>query len=148
MVHPARSRRQHSLARPLPVQMAYHDRLRFATDDALRIGRLHTHLPGWEEANVAFMRSGGYSLSSRISDVQVRARVPGHRGHGHAARLAGRVWPWLAIAPLPPSQLSRRISLTHMHEHTCSCTRSRTHTATLAGASAGGVGPAGQDPGP
>lgn len=39
--------------------MAYHDKKRFATDDAMRIGRLHTHLPGWTDANVQFMRSGG-----------------------------------------------------------------------------------------
>jgi pimeloyl-ACP methyl ester carboxylesterase len=40
-----------------------------ATPDAMRVGRLHTHLPGWADANVAFMRSGGYSISARIADV-------------------------------------------------------------------------------
>jgi pimeloyl-ACP methyl ester carboxylesterase len=50
-------------------KMAYHDP-KFATEDAMRVGRLHTHMPGWSDANIAFMRSGGYSISSRIKDVQ------------------------------------------------------------------------------
>jgi hypothetical protein len=48
--------------------MAYHDQA-FATPDAMRVGRLHTHLPGWADANIAFMRSGGYRISSRIPQV-------------------------------------------------------------------------------
>lgn len=32
--------------RSLANQMAYHDKERLATEDAMRIGRLHTHLPG------------------------------------------------------------------------------------------------------
>lgn len=48
--------------------MAYHDPS-FATPDAMRVGRLHTHMPGWSDANIAFMRSGGYSISSRIPEV-------------------------------------------------------------------------------
>lgn len=31
--------------------------------------RLHTHLPGWEEANVAFMASGGYSLANDVKKL-------------------------------------------------------------------------------
>lgn len=42
---------------------AYYDKPTYATKDAVRVGRLHTFLPGWMEANVAFMRSGGYSVS-------------------------------------------------------------------------------------
>lgn len=51
------------------LQMAYFDKKRYATDDAMRVGRLHTFLPGWTDANVAFMRSGGYAISARIKDV-------------------------------------------------------------------------------
>ncbi|KAK9908285.1 hypothetical protein WJX75_005460 [Coccomyxa subellipsoidea] len=47
--------------RGLANQMAYHDKERLATDDALRIGRLHTFLPGWTNSNIAFMKSGGYT---------------------------------------------------------------------------------------
>lgn len=60
--------------RQMANQMAYHDK-RYATDDAMRIGRLHTHLPGWTDANVAFMRSGGYAVSTRLSDVKVPTLV-------------------------------------------------------------------------
>lgn len=49
--------------------MAYHDPS-CATPDAMRVGRLHTHMDGWTDANIAFMRSGGYSISSRIQEVQ------------------------------------------------------------------------------
>jgi pimeloyl-ACP methyl ester carboxylesterase len=49
--------------------MAYHDPS-FATQDAMRVGRLHTHMPGWTDANIAFMRSGGYSISTKIPNVQ------------------------------------------------------------------------------
>lgn len=50
--------------------MAYYDKERCATDDAMLVGRLHTHLPGWVEANVAFIRSGGYALSTHIKDIR------------------------------------------------------------------------------
>jgi pimeloyl-ACP methyl ester carboxylesterase len=52
------------------MQMAYYDKKRYATDDAMRVARLHTFLPGWTDANVAFMRSGGYAISARIKDVR------------------------------------------------------------------------------
>lgn len=43
-------------------QMAYFDKARFATRDALLIGRLHTHMPLWAEANLRFIQSGGYTV--------------------------------------------------------------------------------------
>ncbi|KAF8068210.1 zinc finger CCCH domain-containing protein 56 [Scenedesmus sp. PABB004] len=55
-------------------KMAYHDPC-LATPDAMRVGRLHTHAPGWTDANVAFMRSGGYALSARIPEVTQPALV-------------------------------------------------------------------------
>lgn len=61
--------------RQMANQMAYHDKARYATDDAMRIGRLHTHLPGWTDANVQFMRSGGYAVSERISEVKLPTLV-------------------------------------------------------------------------
>jgi pimeloyl-ACP methyl ester carboxylesterase len=36
----------------------------------MRVGRLHTHAPGWSDANIAWMRSGGYAISARIPEVQ------------------------------------------------------------------------------
>ena len=54
--------------------MAYHDVKTFATDDAMRIGRLHTFMPGWLEAKVAFIQSGGYvGIAER---VRIYAALP------------------------------------------------------------------------
>ena len=41
----------------------------------MRVGRLHTHLPGWEEGNVAFMASGGYSLGPEAVRAVACART-------------------------------------------------------------------------
>lgn len=56
--------------RQMANKMAYYNKEKYATDDAMRIGRLHTHLPGWTEANVAFMQSGGYSVSKKLQNVK------------------------------------------------------------------------------
>ncbi|PSC68832.1 hypothetical protein C2E20_7602 [Micractinium conductrix] len=61
--------------RQMANKMAYFDKERYATDDAMRIGRLHTHLPGWEDANVAFMQSGGYAVSARIPTLRLPTLV-------------------------------------------------------------------------
>ena len=55
--------------------MAYHNKKLYHTEDAVRVGRLHTHLPGWTNANVAFMQSGGYAVSNLIKDVQLPTLV-------------------------------------------------------------------------
>ena len=55
--------------RQMANKMAYFDKVKYATDDAMRIGRLHTHAPGWSQANVAFMQSGGYAVSSKVGMV-------------------------------------------------------------------------------
>eukprot|EP00873_Tetraselmis_striata_P045818 jgi/Tetstr1/466082/TSEL_010668.t2 len=51
-------------------KMAYFNKELYATDDACKIGRLHTFLPGWADANCAFMQSGGYSILDKIPKVQ------------------------------------------------------------------------------
>lgn len=48
--------------------MAYHDKA-FATKDAMRTGRLHTYMPSWADANIAFIRGGGYRITSDIPSV-------------------------------------------------------------------------------
>eukprot|EP01026_Neomeris_dumetosa_P066121 TRINITY_DN637_c1_g1_i2.p2 TRINITY_DN637_c1_g1~~TRINITY_DN637_c1_g1_i2.p2 ORF type:complete len:179 (-),score=21.88 TRINITY_DN637_c1_g1_i2:154-690(-) len=50
-------------------KMAYHNTEQFASLDALNVGRLHTYIPTWEEANYAYMKSGGYSLSTQIPKI-------------------------------------------------------------------------------
>ncbi|KAJ9528549.1 hypothetical protein QJQ45_020465 [Haematococcus lacustris] len=53
------------------LQLAYYDKATWATDDAWRVGRLNTFLPGWFEANVAFIQSGGYFMpEQRIQQIQ------------------------------------------------------------------------------
>ena len=52
-------------------QMSYFDKEQFATDDALRIGRLHCTRDGWEDALLSFMMSGGFSPSQKVSQVTV-----------------------------------------------------------------------------
>jgi pimeloyl-ACP methyl ester carboxylesterase len=61
--------------RQMANKMAYYDKKRYATDDAMKIGRLHTHLDGWTDANVAFMQSGGYSVSNKLKDITLPCLV-------------------------------------------------------------------------
>ena len=61
--------------REMANQMAYFDKKTFATNDALKVGRLHTHMQGWVDANVAFMRSGGYAVSGKVGEVAVPTLV-------------------------------------------------------------------------
>lgn len=44
-------------------RLAVFDKARYATEDALRVGRLHCLTERWAEASLAFLRSGGYSVS-------------------------------------------------------------------------------------
>lgn len=43
--------------------------------DAMRVGRLHTLMPGWADATVSFMLSGGYNVAASISQVQQETLV-------------------------------------------------------------------------
>ena len=56
--------------REMANQMSYHDTETFATDDAVRVGQLHCNADNWMEDNKAWMMSGGYSLSERVSGVR------------------------------------------------------------------------------
>jgi len=80
--------------------MAYHNKQRFSTDDAMRVGRLHTHLPGWTDANVAFMRSGGYAVSQRIGEVALPTLVVWGR-NDEILRCTGEERKAAAGVPLP-----------------------------------------------
>lgn len=48
-------------------QMSYFDKETYATDDALKIGRLHCLRPGWEDALLGYMLSNGFSPSKKVS---------------------------------------------------------------------------------
>lgn len=49
--------------------LAFYD-TQFATEDNMRVGRLHTLMPAWEDSMVSFMRSGGYNVADRIKEVK------------------------------------------------------------------------------
>ena len=49
--------------------IAYKDK-KFATFDAMRVGRLHCYLPTWEDASVSFLLSGGFSPSEKVRNVK------------------------------------------------------------------------------
>jgi pimeloyl-ACP methyl ester carboxylesterase len=61
--------------RSLANALAYADKLRFATEDAIRVGRLHTHLPDWSRSTRTFMDSGGYTVRARIPQVRALTMV-------------------------------------------------------------------------
>lgn len=52
-------------------RMAYFDKDRYATDDAIRVGKLHLEMDGWESASLDFLNSGGYILSAQVRRVNV-----------------------------------------------------------------------------
>ena len=56
--------------RSLANRLSYHDKEKFATEDALLIGRLHTRREGWKDALVSFMRSGGFSPSGKVGRIK------------------------------------------------------------------------------
>ncbi|KAL7543037.1 hypothetical protein ACHAWF_007307 [Thalassiosira exigua] len=56
-------------------QMSYYDKEAFATDDALKVGRLHTLREGWEEGMMSFMKSGGFRPKKKVSQIDVPTLV-------------------------------------------------------------------------
>eukprot|EP00958_Prasinococcus_capsulatus_P001786 scaffold156_cov308-Prasinococcus_capsulatus_cf.AAC.26 len=50
--------------------MAYYDTESYGTEDALKIGRLHCMVDGWQESIVRWMQSGGYTVRPLIPDVR------------------------------------------------------------------------------
>ena len=50
-------------------KIAYANPDKFGTEDAMRIGRLHTLTGGWEDAMIGFMNSGGYKLSTKVASL-------------------------------------------------------------------------------
>lgn len=56
-------------------QMSYFDKETYATEEAVVIGRLHCTRDGWSEAMVSFMKSGGFSPSSKVPTIDVPSLV-------------------------------------------------------------------------
>mmetsp|Transcript_13100 Transcript_13100/g.19987 ORF Transcript_13100/g.19987 Transcript_13100/m.19987 type:complete len:353 (+) Transcript_13100:159-1217(+) len=56
-------------------QMSYFDKETFATEDALRVGRLHCLREGWSDALVSFMQSGGFTPSTKVPQIDVPSLI-------------------------------------------------------------------------
>lgn len=56
-------------------QMSYFDKEKFATDEAVTIGRLHCLRDGWSDALVNFMLSGGFSPSQKVATIEAPSLV-------------------------------------------------------------------------
>ena len=56
-------------------QLSYDNPTKYATDDALKISRIHTLRTGWDDALVSFMQSGGFAPSTKVSQVKVPTLV-------------------------------------------------------------------------
>ena len=50
-------------------QMSYYNKAIFATEDAVKVGRLHTLRDGWDEGMLSFMSSGGFRPMTRVSSI-------------------------------------------------------------------------------
>lgn len=57
--------------RRMANDMSYFDAERFATEDAMLVGRLHTLKDKWEEAAVDFMLSGGFAPAEKVKTIRV-----------------------------------------------------------------------------
>jgi len=55
--------------RQLANELSYFDKPRFATEDAMLIGRLPVLCPGWEDSNLDYMSTGGFSPSALVPKV-------------------------------------------------------------------------------
>mmetsp|Transcript_14344 Transcript_14344/g.28645 ORF Transcript_14344/g.28645 Transcript_14344/m.28645 type:complete len:401 (+) Transcript_14344:130-1332(+) len=53
-------------------KMSYADPDTFATEDALRVGRVHCVREGWDAAMVSFMKSGGFAPSAAVEKLADR----------------------------------------------------------------------------
>lgn len=50
-------------------KMSYNDVETYATEDALKVGRLHCLRDGWDDALLSFMLSGGFSPSAKVPQI-------------------------------------------------------------------------------
>ncbi|CAN0471014.1 unnamed protein product [Ectocarpus sp. 12 AP-2014] len=60
--------------RSLANQMSYTDKS-LATEDAVRVGRLHTMCDGWADASLQYMSSGGFAVSTKVPSINQETLV-------------------------------------------------------------------------
>ena len=56
-------------------KMSYFDVETYATDDALKVGRLHCLRDGWEDGMLSFMQSGGFRPMEKVSKIDVPSLI-------------------------------------------------------------------------
>lgn len=56
-------------------QMSYYNPETYATEDALKVGRLHCLREGWEDGMLSFMQSGGFRPKEKVSQIDVPSLV-------------------------------------------------------------------------
>ena len=56
-------------------QMSYFDPESYATDDAMKISRLHCIRDGWEDGMLSFMQSGGFKPKERVAQISVPSLI-------------------------------------------------------------------------
>lgn len=68
--------------RNLANWLSYSDPQTFATDDAMRIGRLSVLTEGWADSTVDYMLSGGIAVSERVREIKLPTLCVLGRGDG------------------------------------------------------------------
>lgn len=83
-------------------QMSYHNPETYATEDALKVGRLHCLREGWEDGMLSFMQSGGFRPKEKVSQINVPSLVLWGRQDGI---LEGKEFAQKFIDTMPDAQL-------------------------------------------
>ncbi len=83
-------------------QMSYYAPETYATEDALKVGRLHCLRDGWEDGMLSFMQSGGFRPKEKVSKIDVPSLVLWGRQDGI---LEGKEFAQKFIDTMPNAEL-------------------------------------------
>jgi len=83
-------------------QMSYYNPETYATEDALKVGRLHCLRDGWEDGMLSFMQSGGFRPKEKVSQIDVPSLVLWGRQDGI---LEGKEFAQKFIDAMPNAEL-------------------------------------------
>jgi pimeloyl-ACP methyl ester carboxylesterase len=82
--------------------MSYYNPETYATEDALKVGRLHCLRDGWEDGMLSFMQSGGFRPKEKVSKIDVPSLVLWGRQDGI---LEGKEFAQKFIDTMPNAEL-------------------------------------------
>ena len=83
-------------------QMSYYNPETYATEDALKVGRLHCLRDGWEDGMLSFMQSGGFRPKEKVPKIDVPTLVLWGRQDGI---LEGKEFAQKFIDTMPNAEL-------------------------------------------